>query len=366
MGGLAVTDRDEDEQRQHIRRVIWAGIVGSIAHLLLLFLTHELGFFRGEAGTLAALVSFQASGYIVFFIYMRSGRNQAHADPSMTMPLLVWATTAILVSAYFVDQVRLCVMIMFFVFMVEGVFRLKLIDFVLLSVYCVVGYLVILFVVAEQYPENIDRTAELIQWLAFALITAGFAATTGEISSIRHQLERRKKQNQTAKARMEELAVKDELTQLFNRRHAMELLRQHKAMADRGAYQFAVCYIDLDHFKQVNDNFGHHVGDLVLKRFAQTAMAQVSGIDHVARLGGEEFVVIYVKTDIKAARHAAECLREAVAAIDFSDVEPRLRVSASLGLTMYLTPEKPEALLSRADEALYASKQGGRNRITVI
>lgn len=366
MTGLAVMPREDDEQRQHIRRVVRAGVVGSVAHLILLFLTHELGFFRGEFTTLFALVLFQASGYLVFFIYMRSGRNRAHSDPSMTMPLLVWATTAILVSAYFVDQVRLCVMIMFFVFMVEGAFRLRLKDFILLSVYCVVGYLAILFVVKEQYPENIDRTAELIQWAAFALLTAGFAVMTGEISEIRHQLERRKKQNETAKARMEELAIKDELTQLFNRRHAMELLRHHKGLADRGAYQFGVCYVDLDHFKQINDNYGHHVGDLVLKRFAQAAMSTVSGIDHVARLGGEEFVVILVKTDMESARQTSERVRQAVSDIDFSDVSPRLHVSASVGLTLYKVQEKPEALLSRADEALYASKQGGRNRVTVM
>lgn len=365
MTGLAI-GRDEEEQRQHIRRVVRAGIVGSIAHLILLFLTHELGFFRGEFSALIALVLFQASGYVLFFLYMQTGRNRTHADPSMTMPLLVWATTAILVSAYFVDQVRLCVMIMFFVFMVEGAFRLRLIDFGLLSVYCTAGYLAILFVVKEQYPENIDRTAELIQWAAFAMLTTGFAFMAGEIGTIRQQLERRKKQNETAKARMEELAIKDELTQLFNRRHAMELLRHHKGLADRGAYEFAVCYVDLDHFKQINDNFGHHVGDLVLKRFAQAATTTVSGVDHVARLGGEEFIVILVKSNLEAARLVSERLRQGVADIDFSDVSPRLHVSASLGLTMYRPQEKPESLLSRADEALYSSKQGGRNRVTVI
>jgi len=366
MTGLVVTPTDDEEQRQHIGRVIRAGVTGSIAHLLLLFLTHELGFFRGEFSALIGLVLFQASGYILFFLYMSTGRNRAHVDPSMTMPLLVWATTAILVSAYFVDQVRLCVMIMFFVFMVEGAFRLRLMDFVLLSVYCAAGYLAILFVVKEQYPENIDRTAELIQWAAFALLTTGFAFMAGEISSIRHELEKRKRQNESAKARMEELAIKDELTQLFNRRHAMELLRHHKGLADRGAYQFGVCYVDLDHFKQINDQFGHHVGDIVLKRFAQAAMATVSGVDHVARLGGEEFVVILVKTDAEAARLASERVRQAVADIDFTDVAPRLHVTASVGLTLYRPPEKPESLLSRADEALYASKQGGRNRVTVI
>ncbi len=365
MVGLAMSPEDED-QRHYIRRVVRTGMVGSVAHLLLLFLTHELGFFRGEFSTLIGLVTFQASGYVIFFLYMSTGRNQRHADPSMTMPLLVWATTAILVSAYFVDQVRLCVMIMFFVFLVEGAFRLRLLDFVLLSVYCVMGYLAILFVVKEQFPENIDRTAELIQWAAFTLLTTGFAFLAGEISEIRDQLERRKSQNVAAKVRMEELAIKDELTQLFNRRHAMELLRHHKGLADRGAYPFAVCYVDLDHFKQINDHFGHHIGDLVLKRFAQAALSQVSGVDHVARLGGEEFALILVKSDVDAARRTAERVRQAVADLDFGDVAPRLHVTASFGLTVYRPPEKPEALLSRADEALYASKQGGRNRVTVI
>lgn len=354
------------QQREHIKRVVWSGIVAGVAHFILLFLSLQLGFFRGEGTELLMLVLFNATGYVLFAAYMWAGRNQHHADPSMTLPLLIWATTAILVSAYFVDQVRLCVMIMFFVFMVEGAFRLRPLDFIILSAYCVLGYLSILFAVSAQFPENIDIMAELIQWLAFTLLTTGFAFMAGEISTIRHELEKRRQQNEMAKTRMEELAIKDELTQLFNRRHAMELLRHHKGLADRSAYAFAVCYIDLDHFKQINDNFGHHVGDMVLKRFAQTAQSSVSAVDHVARLGGEEFVVVYVKTDIGAAKGQAERLRAALEAVDFSDVAAGLKVTASLGLTMYCPQEKIEALLSRADEALYASKQGGRNRITIM
>lgn len=364
MTGLA--EQRDAEQREHIRRVVLSGMLAGVAHFILLFLSLQLGFFRGEGDDLLLLVLFQSSGYLLFALYMRAGRNREHADPSMTLPLLVWATTAILVSAYFVDQVRLCVMIMFFVFMVEGAFRLRPVDFLVLSAYCILGYVAILVTVSVQYPENIDLTAELIQWLAFSLLTIGFAFMAGEISAIRHELERRRQQNETARARMEELAIKDELTQLYNRRHAMELLRHHKGLADRGAYQFAVCYVDLDHFKRINDTYGHHIGDVVLKRFAQAALATVSQVDHVARLGGEEFVVIYVKTDLDTARQYAERLRVAVDAVDYSDVATGLKVSASLGLTMYCPQEKIEALLARADEALYASKQGGRNRVTVL
>jgi diguanylate cyclase (GGDEF)-like protein len=361
-----IDNREDDEQREHLRRVVASGLWGSAAHLVLLLLAHELGFFRGETLTLWAILGFQWFGYAVFILYMRSGMNRAHADPSLIMPLLGWATTSILVSAYFVDQVRLCVMIMFFVFMVQGAGKLRRNDYMLLSGYAVAGYLLILMVVAEQHPENIDRTAEMIQWSAFALLTGGFSFLSAEITALRGLRARRARQLATAVDRLQELAIKDELTGLYNRHHAMELLRQHKGLADRGAYQFAICYVDLDHFKQINDTFGHGVGDLVLQRFARASQASVSGIDVVARLGGEEFVVMLVKTDLETARQASERLREAVASIDFTDVSPRLKVSASLGLTMYRSPEKPEGLLSRADEALYKSKQGGRNRVTVI
>ncbi len=354
------------ERRQYIRRVMWTGVMGSIVLIVLLLFANELGFFRGNFAALMTLVLLQVAGYLVFFVYMRSGRNRAHADPSMLKPLLVWTTTVILAAAWFVDQIRLCVMIMFFMFMLEGAFRLKIIDFVLLSAYAVFGYLAIIFLVGKYYPEDINRTAELMQWVAFALATGGSAILAAEVRYIRYQLERRKKQNETAKMRLEELVIKDELTQLFNRRHAMTLLRHHKGLADRGAYQFALCYMDIDHFKQVNDSFGHPVGDVVLQRVSRTVLAVVSSVDHVARFGGEEFVVLFVKSDMAASQLVCERLRRAVAEMDFSDIDGRLRISASFGLTMYREAEKIETLLSRADEALYAAKQSGRNRMAVI
>lgn len=356
----------KNERRQYIRRMMWTGVTGSLVLILLLLFANELGFFRGNFAALMTLIWLQIAGYLVFFVYMRGGRNRAHADPSMLKPLLVWTTTVILAAAWFVDQIRLCVMIMFFLFMLEGALRLKPVDFILLSVYAVIGYLAIIVLVEDQYPENINRNAELMQWAAFALAAGGSAVLAGEVSYIRYQLKRRRKQNETAKARLEELAIKDELTRLFNRRHAMTLLRHHKGLADRGAYQFAVCYMDIDHFKQVNDSFGHPVGDVVLQRVAQAALAAVSNVDHVTRFGGEEFVLLFVKSDMAAAQLVCERLRRAVAEIDFSDIDRRLRIAASFGLTMYRTPEKIETLLSRADEALYAAKQGGRNRLAVI
>jgi diguanylate cyclase len=164
-----------------------------------------------------------------------------------------------------------------------------------------------------------------------------------------------------------ELASRDELTGLFNRRHMSDLLVQQRLACQRGGSGFAVALVDLDHFKHINDNHGHAVGDSVLRAFAEQAGAAMRGTDNVGRWGGEEFIVIYPGSTALEAAQGADRLRERVAAtvVTTPSGEP-LTFTVSIGLTEHLPPESVEAMIERADRAMYQAKSQGRNRVVTL
>jgi len=163
-----------------------------------------------------------------------------------------------------------------------------------------------------------------------------------------------------------ELAVVDPLTGLHNRRY----LETHLANAlDQAAHMgrpLSLMILDIDHFKSVNDIYGHDAGDEVLKIFAQRVRHVVRGSDLVCRLGGEEFVIVMPETSMAVATRIAERVRSTVEAAKFP-IEGGARsigVTTSVGLAERGADANPDALLRRADKALYASKSAGRNRVT--
>ncbi len=158
------------------------------------------------------------------------------------------------------------------------------------------------------------------------------------------------------------LAASDPLTGLDNRRRLEERGAGEVRRAHRFQRPLAVLVIDLDHFKRVNDGWGHAVGDLVLKATAECCREQLRDVDVVARLGGEEFVALLPETSMRTARDIAERLRLAIADISM-EVRPPLSVTASLGVALLADGETFDAVVARADQALYAAKNGGRNRV---
>jgi diguanylate cyclase len=161
-----------------------------------------------------------------------------------------------------------------------------------------------------------------------------------------------------------ELASRDELTGLYNRRHMSELLAQQRLACQRGGEGFAVALVDLDHFKRINDTHGHAAGDSVLRAFAEQARAATRGTDTVGRWGGEEFLVIYPRSTAHEAAQAAARLREHVAAavVTTPDGQP-LTFTVSIGITEHVPPESIEVLVERADRAMYQAKSQGRDRV---
>jgi diguanylate cyclase (GGDEF)-like protein len=166
-------------------------------------------------------------------------------------------------------------------------------------------------------------------------------------------------------ARLEHQAIVDELTGLYNRRALMELGKREVDRARRFQRPLCALFIDIDHFKQFNDQYGHTAGDWLLRSVAQNLRNGIRDIDLASRFGGEEFIILLTETSIDAASLVAERLRKQVETTKISLPQGKLGATVSIGVAQLDQKIfRLEDLISCADQAMYQAKQAGRNRVT--
>jgi two-component system cell cycle response regulator len=168
------------------------------------------------------------------------------------------------------------------------------------------------------------------------------------------------------RARLRRLAMTDDLTLAYNQRYLSPRVNEEIERARRSSQPLSVALIDLDHFKQVNDQHGHDVGDTVLRLFADRVRSIVRRVDVLIRRGGEEFLLLMPATGLDQARGTAERIRRNLSHREL-DVGPgqRIRQTVSAGVATWDFKESPEALQRRADVAMYAAKEQGRDRVAL-
>ncbi|HEY7599744.1 MAG TPA: GGDEF domain-containing protein, partial [Candidatus Limnocylindrales bacterium] len=166
-----------------------------------------------------------------------------------------------------------------------------------------------------------------------------------------------------ARAALEQQADRDWLTGLHNRRYLARELSRHAADPEAGPFSLAV--LDLDHFKQVNDRFGHEAGDQVLMRIASLLLGGVRGQDVVVRTGGEEFVLLMPQTDVIAAAACCERLRQSIRNEPWDAIVPGLSLTVSAGVATADDASDLQTLAELADRRLYDAKRTGRDRVVV-
>lgn len=159
--------------------------------------------------------------------------------------------------------------------------------------------------------------------------------------------------------KLKEAAVTDGLTQLYNHKKILEMLNLEIERAKRYNRTFTIMMLDIDHFKKVNDRYGHVVGDMVLERLASEIKSQIRDLDTVGRYGGEEFLIIFPEINKTQAYQVAERVRKSVESLAFDN---GLSITISGGLAEF-SGEEDRFLVSKADENLYKAKNTGRNRI---
>jgi diguanylate cyclase (GGDEF)-like protein len=198
---------------------------------------------------------------------------------------------------------------------------------------------------------------EAVLWVDGRLVRMETAADITERKLMEKQLE-------TAKLRAEELARRDELTGLCNRREFFIQGGLAFKRASRSGGCISVVMMDIDYFKEVNDKYGHFVGDKVLKHIADSIKTIIREIDIVARVGGEEFAFVLPETGVDEAVNLVERLRKGIAntAVEFEDVS--VKVTVSFGVcSCVIENETLETILTKADDSLYIAKRKGRNQV---
>lgn len=163
---------------------------------------------------------------------------------------------------------------------------------------------------------------------------------------------------------MNDLATRDPLTGALNRRAFLERAESELDRCSRDGAPLSFVIVDLDHFKNVNDTWGHAAGDEVLKTLAETCRSVLRPADAFGRFGGEEFVALLPDADADDAADIAERLRRLTEESEIATPEGVIRVTLSAGYTTALPGDTPDDLVRRADAALYESKRSGRNRVT--
>lgn len=225
--------------------------------------------------------------------------------------------------------------------------------------------LVVLVVIQLRYARMVE--GELFRALDSSVRNASLVALLSQARSALHetneQIAAKNASLEAAMGRLEELVTHDELTGVFNRRFILEQLDIQIALRARHARTASVLMFDLDHFKRINDHFGHPVGDKALRATVQAVQAELRDGDQLARVGGEEFMVLLPSTSQHAAAVLGERLRQAVEAIVMQEGDDRVVWTASFGAAELQPTDDLAGWLRRVDAALYRAKAQGRNRL---
>lgn len=203
--------------------------------------------------------------------------------------------------------------------------------------------------VAGDYREA-QAIAFGVHSVSYALVVVGFLASV----LIEYQ------------QHLSHLATQDPLTRLLNRRGLEDALYISLAHASRHGLSTSAIMVDIDHFKKINDSFGHEAGDQVLRQVADTLQRMSRASDVVARTGGEEFLLVLPDTGLDAARHLAERIREAIGEKPLAVDHQKIPVTISLGVSSVAGDVDLETLAQAADRAMYLAKRGGRNRVASV
>lgn len=303
---------------------------------------------------------------LYFFVFLRSGMNKRFRDPSLTFSQIVVAMSWVLVLMFSAMESRGAMLAVYVMCLLFGVFRLRRKDFMLLGAFGMAGYLGIVAIEAMFFSQRFDLAAEALR-VAVLAGTLLWATLFGSyVGSLRLKLRARNQELQVALEEVHHAARHDHLTQVYNRRYVMQTMKQEKMRADRTRRAFSIVILDLDHFKIINDRYGHLAGDRVLMAFSERSKGTLRGMDFVGtdsvrtfgRYGGEEFIVVLPETDLGGAYRCAERIRYVTEDEPFDDV---FKVSVSCGVAEYRLGESIEDTLRRADAALYRAKDNGRN-----
>jgi diguanylate cyclase (GGDEF)-like protein len=335
-------------------------------------LAFPLLFLAKLAGLIATVPALLACGLVIvvnlaFFVMFKTGANLKYEDASLTHAQTFAGIFFVMFTAYSFDHDRSLVLIWCFVVLLFGVFRFQTREFIVTTLVILAGYAAVINLLMSFKPDTVNVYLEWFQWATLAMVLPAFAIIGGRISALRAKLAENNAELVTALSTIQVLANHDTLTGLPNRAMFNDNLQQAISRAERAKSQLALFFIDLDHFKQVNDTLGHPFGDSVLREAVRRFQALVRDGDTLARFGGDEFVLLVENlrdtSDVHAIAHKLQGVLENRAQLEGHEVN----LSASIGVCLYPAHgDDASTLLANADIAMYQAKAGGRKQYCVF
>lgn len=306
-----------------------------------------------------------AACVLVSFAVIRSGVTRDWPDPAFTSVQMIYAITSNAIAYVIAGTARGIAPPILTVIMMFAVFGLKPRQIKGLMLYGLLAYGTAAAVVQWWLPQDsMPLSLAAVYLLIVTMVLAMTAALSLHANALHERLQEQKGELSEAVEHIHELATRDELTGLPNRRYMQDMLRLEELRARHSGQSLLVAQLDLDFFKNVNDNHGHAAGDQVLQDFARTVAACIRSEDVWARWGGEEFVLLMIGTAQAEGAQLLERMRAQVAATP-AELPSGVKVfyTVSIGAAQLQAGEDSMALLERIDAALYAAKHRGRNRV---
>ncbi len=306
-----------------------------------------------------------ASTQMAFYALLRSGWSERLADPSLTEAQIVVGLLTVLWGYLVCGPLRSAALFPMMLILTFGAFSLTGWRMVALTAFGLVGLAVSIVLLHQWHPGVHDLHVDIANMLGVSIMLPACSVISTRLSVLRTKLQGQRAELAQALADVQRLATRDDLTGLVNRRFLLDLLAQEMPRSDRSGQYLCIALLDIDHFKRVNDTHGHAAGDAVLRAFANEALGAIRASDSLARWGGEEFLLMLPATDLEAALHSVERLRQRIAALPMETGGATLHVTVSIGLVQRVAQEAAADAIARADQALYAAKTQGRNRVVV-
>jgi diguanylate cyclase len=305
------------------------------------------------------------AGIALAFVLIRSGWSRRMADPSLVVPQMVYALASGAVAYALVGAGRGGVFPIVMVILMFGLFAATPRQMRWVSLYAVLMFGAVMALMSWRRPAVYVPEVELGYFIMVATMMPAVSILAGRLSEMRQRMRQQRVDLKQALARIQELATRDALTGLINRRHMQELLEQERQRSVRSGHVFCIAVIDIDRFKALNAQHGHAVGDEVLCALAREALAAIRLSDVMSRWGGGKFVLLLSDSRSALARGGVERLREKVAAMRVQAGGGERSITVSAGLTEHRAGESVAEALDRADRALYEAKAQGRDRVVV-
>ena len=359
---FSIIPKDDLKQALRIRRFFMASATYAFCASLG-YISYLAGFMEWQA--IAGFLIIIPIINIALYIFFRTGLNLKMADPSLTAIQMSSAILLVMYAMYFAHETRGVLLLIYVIILLFGIFRLNTRSFFYVSIFTMLTYGGDIALLQIYRPQGVNFNIEYLQWGVLALVLVAFSIIGGYISSLRQNLSISKSEQAKSIEIIREMAIRDGLTGLYNRRHVLELLDREKNRSSRGGGIFCLAMLDIDHFKNVNDTYGHQAGDAVLQAVATTMKTTMRNTEFCARYGGEEFLIVLTQTGINGALIGAERVRTQIEKILFPDIGSDFKITISIGLSEYKMREDVDDIIARADEALYRAKNGGRNRVEI-